>query len=225
MDKGVYALAGAVVRASAPYRARLRRAVLLRRIAVLAAAAGAEVHLDVALDAEVADGIAVVVAPGTRNRLVLGPQVRVGRGVRLQLDGADVEIGGWTDLRPGVVLNVSGRLRVGSSTVLGAGTTVHCAHEVTIGDRVGIGEYTTVVDTSHHHSEPDKPVVHGAREGSVRVGDAVFVGTKSTLTRNSAIGDLSFVGAGSVVVGEVPPRRFFSGVPARDVGPVTVPWE
>jgi serine O-acetyltransferase len=59
----------------------------------------------------------------------------------------------------------------------------------------------------------------------VRIGDAVFIGTKATLTRNCSVGDYAFVGAGSVVVGEVPARRFFSGVPARDVGPVSVPWE
>jgi len=225
MPDGIYAVAGSLVRASAPARARLRRAALIRRIAVLAAAAGSEVHTDVALDAVVEGGVRVVVAPGTSSRLVVGPGARVGRGVRLHLDGADVEVGGWTDLRPGVVLNVSGRLRIGSSTVLGAGTTVHCAHDVEIGDRVGIGEYSTIVDTSHHHSEPDKPVVHGTRAGSVQVGDAVFIGTKSTLTRNCRVGDFAFVGAGSVVVGEVPARRFFSGVPARDVGAVTVPWE
>jgi acetyltransferase-like isoleucine patch superfamily enzyme len=225
MPDGIYGVAGSLVRAGAPVVTRLRRAALVRRIQVLAAAAGAEVDADIALDAVVEGDVRVVVAGGTTSRLVLGPGARVGRGVRLHLDGADIEVGGWTDLRPGVVLNVSGRLRIGSSTVLGAGTTVHCAHDVAIGDRVGIGEYSTVVDTSHHHSAPDQPVVAGTRAGSVHVGDAVFVGTKATLTRNCSVGDYAFVGAGSVVVGEVPARRFFSGVPARDVGPVSVPWE
>jgi acetyltransferase-like isoleucine patch superfamily enzyme len=194
-------------------------------VQVVAAAAGATVDLDVALDALVEPGVRVTVAPGSTNRLVLGPEVRVGRDVQLQLRGADVQIGAWTDLRPGVVLNVSGRLLVGSSTVLGAGTTVHCAHDVTIGDRVGIGEYTTVVDTSHHHTAPDRPVVYDTVPGAVHVGDDVFVGTKCTLTRRCTIGQFSFIGAGSVVVGDVPDRRFFSGVPAIDVGPVRLPWE
>jgi acetyltransferase-like isoleucine patch superfamily enzyme len=165
------------------------------------------------------------VAPSTHSRLRLGPEVVVGEGVLIQLKGGDIDIAGWTDLRRGVVLNVSGRLTVGENGVLGAGTTVHCAHEVTLGDRAGIGEYTSIVDTSHYHSGPGVPVVDATVEGSVHVGTDVFIGTKSTLTRNCRVGDYCFVGASSVVVGDVPDRTFVSGVPARPVRDVDLPWE
>lgn len=218
-------LAGAVLRRWIPVAARLRRALLVRRLAAVAAAAGATVLVDVALDAAVGRGVRVEVAPGSTNRLVVKAGATIGDGVVLQLKGGTVEVGPWTDLRRGVVLNVSGDLRLGESSVLGAGTTVHCAHQVVIGDRVAIGEYTTVVDTSHHHSEPGRPIYYDTVAGSVTVGNDVFIGTKATLTRCCVIGDYCVVGAGSVVVGEVADRTFVSGVPAQVVRSVDLPWE
>jgi acetyltransferase-like isoleucine patch superfamily enzyme len=218
-------LAGAVHRRAAPVVARARRALLVRRIAVLAASVGSQVDVDVALDVTIGRRVGVEVAPGTTSRLRLGPAVQVGDGVLLQLKGGEIDVAGWTDLRRGVVLNVSGLLRIGESTVLGAGTTVHCAHDVRIGDRVGIGEYTTIVDTSHHHTEPGRPVVYDTHAGSVHVGHDVFIGTKSTLTRTCSLGDFCFVGASSVVVGAIPDRTFVSGVPAKPVKTVDLPWE
>lgn len=218
-------LAGALLRRSRPRAARLRRALLVRRIRVLAAAAGAVVELDLAHDVVVGRGVRVEIGQSTTNLLRVGIGSVLGDGVVLQLRGGEVEIGPWTDLRRGVVLNASGRLRVGERTVLGAGTTVHCAHQVTVGDRVGIGEYATLVDTSHRHTEPGRPVVYDTVEGAVVVGDDVFVGTKATLTRSCRLGEFCVVGAGSVVVGEVPPKSFVSGVPARVVSTVDLPWE
>ena len=220
-----FELAGAALRRATPLVDRARRAVLVRRVRVLAAAADATVEVDVALDARIGRGVRVEVGPGTSNLLRLGPGVQVGDGVVLQLKGGQIDVGGWTDLRRGVVLNVSGRLRIGQSNLIGAGTTFHCAHEIVVGDRVGIGEYTTLVDTSHLHTEPGRPMVSDTVAGSVHVGDDVFVGTKSTLTRTCRLGDFCIVGAGSVVLGEVPGRTFVSGVPARHIRAVELPWE
>jgi acetyltransferase-like isoleucine patch superfamily enzyme len=218
-------LAGAALRRVAPVHRRVRRAALVRRIQVLAAAAGSTVDVDIALDVLVGKGIRVEVAPGTTSRLRLGPAVQVGDGVVLLLKGGSIEVGGWTDLRRGVVLNVSGDLRIGEASVLGAGTTVHCAHRITLGDRLGIGEYASIVDTSHHHTAPGRPVVEATTPGAVHVGQDVFIGAKSTLTRNASVGDYAFVGANSVVIGEVASRTFVSGVPAKLVGPVELPCE
>ena len=217
-------LAGALVRRARPFARRFRRALLVRRIQVLAAAAGATVQVEVATDALVGRDVRVEVGPGS-SRLRIGSATAIGDGVVLQLRGGSIEVGPWSDLRRGVVLNVSGALVVGERTVLGAGTTVHCAHQVTIGDRVGIGEYTTLVDTSHRHTAPDRPIVYDTVAGSVVVGDDVFIGTKSTLTRDCRLGDFAVVGAGSTVIGQVAAKTFVSGVPAREVATVDLPWE
>lgn len=216
-------LLGDLVRRATPVVLRTRRAVLVRRTRVLAAAAGVTVDVDVALDARIGRGVRVEVPGG--GQLRVGPGAVVGDGVLLQLKGGSIDIGAWTDLRRGVVLNVAGRFAVGERCVLGAGTTVHCAHDVRIGDRVGIGEYTTIVDTSHRHTVPDRPAYDSSVLGAVRVGSDAFVATKCTLARGASVGEFAFVGACSVVLSEVPARTFVSGVPARHVHDVVVPWE
>lgn len=216
-------LLGQVVRRTAPAIRRARRAALVRRLRVLAAAAEVEIDVDVALDARIGRGVRVEVPAG--GRLRIGPGAVVGDGVVLQLKGGSIDVGAWTDLRRGVVLNVSGAFVVGERCVLGAGTTVHCAHDVRIGDRVGIGEYTTLVDTSHLHTVAGQPAYDSTVAGAVRVGNDVFVATKCTLARGAAIGDFCIVGAGSVVTGPVAARTFVAGVPARHIRDVTLPWE
>lgn len=218
-------LAAAVMRRSRPVVRRLRRAALVRRLAVLAAEAGSTVDVDIALDAVVGRGIRIEVEPGTSSVLRIGAGTLVGDGVELQLRGGTIDIGPWCDLRSGVVLKASGRLTLGERTTVGEGSRVHCGHEVALGARVGIAEYVTIVDTSHRHTEPGRPAHHDTVPGAVVVGDDCFVGSKATLTRTCRLGEFCMVGASSVVVGEVAARSFVSGVPARVVSVVELPWE
>ena len=214
-----------VIATAAPALARARRAAFVRRVALRAAAAGAEVRLDVALDARIGRRVHVFVAPGTRTELKIGPGAVVSDGCRLLFKGGRIEMGGWVELRPGVTLNVSGALTIGEATVVGAGSVIHCAHEVLIGPRCGIGEYTTLVDTSHLHTAPGRAVYLDTVPGRVVVGQDVFIGTKSTLGRRAEVGDFSMVGANSVVTGAVPSGVLVSGVPAVEVRRLQLPWE
>lgn len=109
--------------------------------------------------------------------------------------------------------------------MLGAGTTVHCAATVAVGDRVATGEYVTLVDSSHVHREPGRPLLYDVATGAVTVGDDTFLGAKATLTRSASVGAWCIVGAGSVVTGPVADRSFVSGVPAVFVREVDLPWE
>lgn len=218
-------VAGAVLRRSGPVLLRARRAALVRRIKVIAASVGATVDVDVALDARIARRVHVEVSPGTHSRLLLGPEVVVGEGVVLQLSGGAIELGGWTELRPDVVLKSGGTLRLGEACTIGAGSHLHCSTDMVLGDRVGFGEYVSAVDSSHRHTEPGRPMFWDSVPGFVRVSHDVFVGAKATLTRSADIGAYSIVGANSVVVGAVPPRTLVSGVPAKPVRALELPWE
>ena len=218
-------LAGALVRRAVPVARRLRRAALIRRIAVLASAVGSTVDVDIALDAVIGRGIRIDVAPGTHTTVTIGAGTLVGDDVELQLRGGTLEVGPWCDLRRGVSLKVAGRLVMGERTTVGEGSRLHCGHEVVLGERVGLAEYVTVVDSSHRHTELGRPAHHDTVPGAVVVGDDCFVGSKATLTRSCRLGAFCIVGAGSVVVGEVADKTFVSGVPARVVSEVDLPWE
>lgn len=52
-------------------------------------------------------------------------------------------------------------------------------------------------------------------QGTVRLGNDVFVGVNSVILRDVTIGDYAIVGAGSVVTKDVPPQVVVAGNPAR----------
>lgn len=51
-----------------------------------------------------------------------------------------------------------------------------------------------------------------------KIGDGVMIGANASVLGNIRIGDCARIGAGSVVVSDVPPRSTVVGVPARVVG-------
>ena len=53
------------------------------------------------------------------------------------------------------------------------------------------------------------------RYGPIRIDDGCFIGAKTTILPNVRIGARSLVGAGSVVVRDIPPDSVAAGVPAR----------
>ena len=52
-------------------------------------------------------------------------------------------------------------------------------------------------------------------QGTVRLGNDVFIGVNSVILRDVTIGNYSIVGAGSVVTKDVPPNVVVAGNPAR----------
>jgi serine O-acetyltransferase len=81
---------------------------------------------------------------------------------------------------------------------------------VTIGDDCRIFHHVTIAGES----------VIGA-EYRVRIGDRVTIGVNAVILPRSnsslTIGDDAIIGAGAVVIGDVPPRAIVAGVPARIV--------
>ena len=59
--------------------------------------------------------------------------------------------------------------------------------------------------------------------GACHVHEGAYVGGGSTLREGLIIGAWAMVGMGSVVTRDVPPRRLWCGVPARDAGSAPLP--
>ncbi|MCX6889709.1 MAG: transferase, partial [Verrucomicrobia bacterium] len=51
--------------------------------------------------------------------------------------------------------------------------------------------------------------------GHVRVADRVFMGSRASIIPSKSVGSRSIVGAGAVVVTDVPPDVTVVGIPAR----------
>jgi len=103
-----------------------------------------------------------------------------------------VDIGEGTLVTAGVVVNVG--TRVGANAILNTSCTVD--HDCVIGDHVHVGPTTGLC-------------------GGVQVGSGALIGVGCSITPLRSVGEWSTVGAGAVVVADVPAREMHVGVPAR----------
>lgn len=202
---------------------RTRRARLVATTRAAAFRGNADLHLDVAADVELGRRVRITVEPNTTNRLVIGPGCRLFDGVLIRLQGGDVELGERVELRRGVVLTASGRLRLRGDNMISWQSTVHCAGTVDIGAHTITGDQVTFADSRHVWTEPDAPVWHNVDVGSVRVGRNSWIASKATVSAGADIGDHCLVAAGAVVTGVVPDGHLAVGAPAR-CRPMDLPW-
>jgi acetyltransferase-like isoleucine patch superfamily enzyme len=97
------------------------------------------------------------------------------------------------------------------------GAVVVAATRVQIGQRVLLGANCTVTDTDFHPLDPrarQRDILAGA-SAPVIIEDDVFVGMHSLILKGVTLGAGCVVGAGSVVVKDVPPGAVVAGNPAR----------
>lgn len=139
--------------------------------------------------------------------------------------------GGQIHLGHGVTLNVakwSNPLNDGRSTVLHAGRNAKIAigddaglsstrliayREITVGKGTLIGAGCLVCDSDMHEvplgsSEP-------IQAAPIRIGKGVFLGAGCIVLKGVTIGDYAVIGAGSVVVKDIPPKCIAAGNPAK----------
>lgn len=111
--------------------------------------------------------------------------------------------------------------QVGKKVYLGSGLVLTMSNSASqgrliIGDRVAIAPRVTLVLASDANwsrlSEIIPPV-----EGEIVLKDDCWLGTGSILLPNVTIGEMSVVGAGSVVTKDVPPYTIVAGVPAKEI--------
>ncbi|HSP01903.1 MAG TPA: acyltransferase [Acidimicrobiales bacterium] len=197
----------------------VRRLVLVARLRVLAALKRAD--LDVVIDrgVRIEGRVLVRVHGGTRTRVRIGRGTRIGDSVRLVLDGGELVVGERVLLRTGVVLHVRGRLTLEDECLLSYYSVVHCDEEVHVGGRVGLGEHTTISDSTHVTPPPGDWWYHHIATAPVRLGARTWGGAKVTITRGVDIGADAVLAAGSVVTSDVPAGMLSGGMPARVLGP------
>jgi maltose O-acetyltransferase len=107
-----------------------------------------------------------------------------------------------------------GRLVIGDRTFVNYGCDIAATGLVSIGADCMIGTHVSIIDNDFHevgdrHRMPvSKPVV---------IGDNVWIGNRAIVLPGVTIGSGSVVGAGAVVVHDVPPGTVAVGNPARVV--------
>src|SRR5690606_22759067 len=97
--------------------------------------------------------------------------------------------------------------KIGRGIMLDHGTGLVIGETAVVGDNVSMLQNVTLGGTGK--SDEDR---------HPKIGNGVMIGAGAKVLRNIRIGDCSRIGAGSVVLKEVPPRTTVAGVPARVIG-------
>ena len=110
-----------------------------------------------------------------------------------------------------------GTLRIGDRVAINSGCSICAATSVTIGDRVGIGNYSLIMDTDFHtvgdfdRRPSPEPIV---------IEDDVWLASRVTVLKGVTIGRGSVITTGSVVTRNIPPYSLAGGNPARVISSI-----
>lgn len=100
-------------------------------------------------------------------------------------------------------IDIPPQTKIGNGLYLGHGMSIVINPTAIVGNNVNLSQCTTI----------------GSNDGmAASIGDNVYIGPNVCLVENIKIGSDSLVGAGAVVVKDVPPQKTVVGVPARVVG-------
>lgn len=116
------------------------------------------------------------------------------------------------------------RISIGDNVNIEQNVHIICHDRVIIHNNVSITGHCAIVDVNHPHSAAFKGgkiggVIDDARS-VVEIGAGSFIGFGATILPNVRIGKNCVVGAGAVVVQDVPDCSIAVGVPARVIGQV-----
>lgn len=92
-----------------------------------------------------------------------------------------------------------------------SGGNIVSASKIEIGNYTMIGSNCVIIDTDFHPltSKGRRYIQNKGKTSPIKIGEHVFVGTRSTILRGVSIGNNSVIGAGSVVRINVPANSIF----------------
>jgi maltose O-acetyltransferase len=106
------------------------------------------------------------------------------------------------------------RLTVGRECWFNVGCHLDLSAEVTIGDRVSIGQEVMILTNAHRIGDSDRRAGPLA-SSPVRIEDGAWLSTRCTILPGVTVGAGAVVAAGAVVTRDVAPHTLVGGVPAR----------
>src|SRR5690606_5901819 len=104
-------------------------------------------------------------------------------------------------------VDINPAVPMGKGIMLDHGTGLGIGEPAVVGDNVSLLQNVTLGGTGK--SDEDR---------HPKIGDGVLIGAGAKVLGNIRVGDCSRIGAGSVVLKDVPPRTTVAGVPARVIG-------
>lgn len=106
-------------------------------------------------------------------------------------------------------LNSDALILIGSNCGF-SGTTIGCAKEIVMGNKVRCGANTLITDTDWHGDDP-----RAGEPQAVKIEDNVWLGYGAIVLKGVTIGENSVIGAGSVVTKNIPANVVAAGNPCK----------
>jgi len=107
---------------------------------------------------------------------------------------------------------------VGDNTLISYGVLVSCMDSIQIGNDVQIGEYTSIRDASHDHSDFGVSMKYNQDiTKKIIIGNNVWIGRGCIILPGTIIEDGVVVGANSVVKGHLLQDAVYAGLPIKFV--------
>lgn len=170
-----------------------------------------------------------------RNFNTLKYDSRAGVNIRIYNEGKreDIIIGDNVFVDGILSCNREGRIEIGNYTSINHNTFIAADKLIKIGKYCFIARDVLIQDNNSHPIDPherqkqalfhnDKPTdTYKSENGSIEIGDNVWIGTRAIILKNVTIGDGSIIAAGAVVTKNVPPMSIAAGNPARVVKAIT----
>lgn len=141
---------------------------------------------------------------------------RIGRSrLKLTKGSTFVAPSGPAQIGPcSVVCIEGGHFEMGQSYI-NSRAVVLCKESISIGDDCAIAWGVTLLDSDYHTYEIDGE--QQPMNGSIDIGDNVWIGHDSTIKKGVKIGDDAIVASNSVVTQDVEPGTLVAGSPAREI--------
>lgn len=111
-------------------------------------------------------------------------------------------------------IDCTGKLEIGNDCWIGKNLTLHGNGTVRIGDRCDIAPDVTFLTGGHKIGDAQRRAGIGETY-EISVGSGTWIGARSTILGNRAIGDGAVIAACACVVSDVPANVLVGGVPAK----------
>lgn len=158
------------------------------------------------------------------------PIISIAKGASVQIGKNLTLISSSFFSEPGIcqpviirLLNKNAKLVIGNNVGISGGCI--CSQTaIRIGSNCLIGANVKIMDTDFHPQNPQNRRYSTANIYSkeIVIDDNVFIGMNTLILKGSYIGKNTIIGAGSVVVGEIPPNSIAVGNPAKVVKKIDI---
>ncbi|MBN2385327.1 acyltransferase [bacterium] len=110
-----------------------------------------------------------------------------------------------------------GSLRIGDNCNFGSHIALYSASDINFGKNILLGPGAFIGGGTYRFADADKPIISQGYDlkGPISIGDNCWFGAAVTVVDGVTIGENSILGAGAVVIEDIPPFSIAAGVPAR----------